>query len=182
MRIIVVLTLSIALCGCGIIQRQQAQQRAQEQEARMKAAAAEATAAINDCRQLRLAGEIKTFAESVRCANLRITAAYQNASYPYMDLIFLFTSARLVGAEKVDKGELTEAEVQLQISELMTRVSNEERRRQYEAQSAQNQAMIARAAQTQAAGQLLQGLSAFSAAVNPPTVTCVSAGPVTQCR
>jgi hypothetical protein len=71
----------------------------------------------------------------------------------------------LVGAEKIDRGEITEAEFQVQLAELGTRVASEEERRR----SLNHQAEAAQTFQAQAA--MLQGLSAFQ--VTHPADTSV---------
>jgi hypothetical protein len=131
--------------------------------------------AAQDCRQKRLNGELKTFVASVQCSNPRIIAAYQNANYPNMDLVELVTASRLAGAEKIDRGEITEAEFQLQLAELGTRVASEEERRR-----ANHQAAAAQTLQAQAA--MLQGLSAFQVTNPSPGITCTTFDNVTNCR
>ena len=127
-------------------------------------------------------GELKTFVESVQCSNPRVIAAYQRANYPNMDLIYLETAARLAGAEKIDKGEITEAQFQLELAELGTRVASEERRRAIDLQNARSQAAAASASQGMATGQMLQGLSAFQAINQQRGFTCTTLGNMTNCR
>jgi hypothetical protein len=50
---------------------------------------------------------------------------------PNMDVLNLWLAARLVGAENVDKGKITEAEYQLQLAELNSRITDEKRRRSF---------------------------------------------------
>jgi hypothetical protein len=118
------------------------------------AARAKSVAATRECQESRLRGEIKTHKESVECSNPKIFAAWQQAQYPYMDLVQLQLSARLVGAENLDKKKITEAEFQLQLAELQTRIAAEEQRRRVEVSNAQ-------ANQAQANAALLRGLGAF---------------------
>jgi hypothetical protein len=138
-------------------------------------ATTEAQQAIEDCRQMRLNGQLPNYVASANCSGPRIIAAYQKARYRYMDLVNLYVAAQLVGSERVDKGEITEAQLQLELAELHTRLASEEQRRAVSYQHAQ-------AAQTQANGVLLQGLSAIS----PHSATCQTFGTfnsaVTNCN
>ena len=122
-------------------------------------------AAIAECRQKRLEKEINGFKASAECSNPKIIAAWQEAQFPYMDLIFVFTAARVVGGENVDKGKITEAELNLELAELNSRIVAEEQRRNLAKSNAQ-------AAQMQATGSLVQGLGALQSAqvVNRPAV------------
>jgi len=109
--------------------------------------------------------EIKSFKAEVECSNPKVYAAWKTAGDPNLDLLNVLLAAKLVGAEKVDKGQVTVAEYQLQLAELNARITEERRRRNFanadlrlrEAEvSAQTQA-----AQTQSAAALLQGLAAL---------------------
>jgi hypothetical protein len=132
---------------------------------------------IAECDEKRLKKEIKGFKASVECSSPRVKAAWRERRYPYMDLIDLQEAARLVGAENLDKGKITEAEYKLQLAELRSRIAAESQRRllavantqaaQAQAQAANSQAQ---AANMQAAGALLQGLGAFQAANRPAPV------------
>jgi hypothetical protein len=84
-----------------------------------------------------------------------------------MDLVNVYEAARLVGAENVDKGRITEAEYNLQLAEIRSRFSAEEQRRSLAVANTQAAQAQAQAANTQAAGVLLQGLSAFQTANRP---------------
>ncbi len=168
MKYSMTIVLALMLSGCALIQQQ-----------RYKAAQAKLEAATLECRAKRLAGELKSFVESAQCSNPQMIAAFREVDYPHMDLINLVAASRLVGAEKVDKGELTEAEFQLQLAELQTRIVSEEQRRNLAAANARSQAQSARAADTAATGVLLQGLKALRP---PPTVTCTTFGNITTCN
>jgi hypothetical protein len=96
----------------------------------MKQAALQTKAAIMDCRKRRLSGELKTYAASAGCSNPKIMDAYQQANYPYLDLISLITSKRLELAEQIDGGKLTEAEAGLNFAQFMVGVVDEERQRE----------------------------------------------------
>jgi len=80
-------------------------------------------------------------------------------------------AARLVGAENVDRGRITEAEYHLQLAELNARITEEKRRRtltdvQARASLQASQA-ASEASQAQSAAALLQGLAALQSANRP---------------
>jgi len=75
---------------------------------RMGRAGDEAKQAMKDCRNKRMSGELKTRADSAECSNPRITAAFQDIGYPYMDIVAKYTTARLDMARKTDSGEDSE--------------------------------------------------------------------------
>jgi hypothetical protein len=87
---------------------------------------AQVKAALEECRQRRLRGDLKTYVASSQCENSRIISAYENINYPYMDLVQLLAAARLAGSERIDNGHATEAAMQLQLAELQTRIASEE--------------------------------------------------------
>jgi hypothetical protein len=95
----------------------------------LKVAGDEARTAMIECKNKRLSGELKTYVASAECSNPRIVAAYQRAGYRYMDLMYLFTANRRESLEQIDNGQLTEAQAQLELAQLMTRIVDEERRR-----------------------------------------------------
>src|SRR6266852_2581528 len=127
-------------------------------------------AATEECRNARLQGELKSYAESVQCSNPRILAANQTAGYPFIDLIVHSNAARLADAEKLDKGQISEAEAVLHFAQVQSQIIEETRRRMLVEQTAQNQSSMAQAAQMQAQGALLSGLGAFNAANKPPPI------------
>lgn len=131
-------------------------------------------AAINECRGARLRGELKGYVASTQCSNQRIRAASQEAGNPFMDLLDVELATRLADAEKIDKGQMTEAEAGLHIAQVHAQMTEEARRRVFEAQAAQNQASMAQAAQTQAQGALLSGMGAWNASTRGITCTASS--------
>jgi len=143
---------------------------------------------IAECNERRLSKEIKGFKASVECSSPRVKAAWRERRYPYMDLVDVYEAARLVGAENLDKGKLTEAEYNLQLAELRSRFTAEAQRRSLAVANTQAAQAQAQAANTQAAAAILQGLSAFQTANRPapiqaptPTpqrsVNCITTGP-----
>jgi hypothetical protein len=171
------------------------QQMRQEAAVRYRTAAETAKKVVLDCRAKRLSGELKTHKASADCSNPILIQAYEDAVFPHMDLIRLMAAARAVGAEKIDRGEITEAESQLQLTELETRVRNEIQRRELAVANARSQAATAAAAQSQAAAahsqaaaantaNLLLGLSALQASSAPRPIGSHPISPpvITNCR
>jgi hypothetical protein len=119
-------------------------------------------AAVLECRDRRLNLEFKTYRQSAECSNPRIMAAFQGADYPYLDLVKVLLDARLVAAENLDNGAITEAQAQTQSTELENRLTSEDQRRR-------SAAAVSQAAQATSDPQaFLQGLSAFQPAKRPP--------------
>lgn len=134
-------------------------------------------AIIAECNEKRIKKEIKGFKASVECSSPRVIAAWRERKFPYMDLIDVYEAARLVGAEKVDKGKLTEAEYNLQLAELRSRFTAESQRREIAVANTQAMQAQAQAANTQARAAMLQGLSAFQTANRPQRpVNCTTTG------
>jgi hypothetical protein len=132
---------------------------------RCSAPSAVADAATLECNEKRKRGELKSFKASVECSNPKIYAAWKEVGDPNLDLLNLWLAARLVGAENVDKGKITEAEYQLQLAELNSRITNEKRRRSFANAQVASQVQ---AAQAQSAAALLQGLAALQSSSRPP--------------
>jgi hypothetical protein len=141
-----------------------------------------------ECNEKRLKKEVKGFVGSVRCSSPKVIAAWRQRKYPYMDLVDVYEAARLVGAENVDKGRISEAEYNLQLAELRSRFTAEGQRRSLAVANTQAAQAQAQAANTEAAGALLQGLGALQAAnrqtpYQMPTATpqrsinCTTTGP-----
>ena len=95
----------------------------------IKAAGDQMRAIREQCEQRRRSGELKSVADVERCADSRVTATYQQAGYPYMDLIRFAGAARRAGADAVDQGELTEDDYKRQRLVLRDRLAAEINRR-----------------------------------------------------
>jgi hypothetical protein len=117
-------------------------------------------AAIMECRDRRLKHEFKTYKQSAECSNPKILAAYESAGYPYMDLVRVLLDARLVAAENLDKGAVTETQAREQSAEFERRLMSEDQRRQAAAAASQ--------ASTDG-GSFVLGLSAFQMTKRAPT-------------
>jgi hypothetical protein len=132
----------------------------------IKAADKESTAIREQCAQRHANGEL-TLTQSVECSNPHILAAFDAAHYPYMGLLRLGMAARLAGAEKVEKGELSFDAYQHQLSELRGRVADEIDRRNAEVAEAQKETGATPPPRSETldpatSAKLLDGLSAFS--------------------
>jgi hypothetical protein len=87
--------------------------------------------ATNECRAKRLRGELPTHVVSVQCSNPTIITAFQEAHYRYMDLIQFFAAKRLELAAKIDRGELTEQQAQLDGNKAYASIQETERQRDH---------------------------------------------------
>jgi hypothetical protein len=85
--------------------------------------------ANNECRAKRLRGELPTHVASVQCSNPTMITAFNEAHYRYMDLIEFFAAKRLELAAKIDRGELTEQQAQLDGNKAYAAIQETERRR-----------------------------------------------------
>lgn len=156
-----------------------------ELEFRCASPTATADAAISECKQRRLNRELKTLRASVDCSNPRIYAAWRDAGDPHLDLLGVVLAARAAGADKVDKGQITEAEYELQLAQLNARLNDERGRRNLatmEQQARQTEATAhVRAAEAQSAAALLQGLAAFRSPSRVIYVCNIKPGEVDTC-
>jgi hypothetical protein len=160
-----------------------------------------AEAAVAECNAMRLHGELKTHKASVECSNPKIFAAYREAGDPNLDLLNVYLAAQLVGAENIDRKRVTEAEYQLQLAELESRLTKERQRRaldvaelEIKRTQAAAEVQTATAAQRQSTAALLVGLAAPQSANRPtsqpyqlPTprmlnTNCQTYGQTTNCQ
>jgi hypothetical protein len=85
-----------------------------------------ALSAVKECKAKRLGGELKTYVQSAMCSNPGIVQAFSGVNYKYMDLIQGFAAKRLELAEKLDRGQITEAQSERELSDFSNRIRNEE--------------------------------------------------------
>lgn len=90
--------------------------------------------AADDCRAKRLRGELPSHAASAQCANPPMLQAFSAAHYRYMDLIQFFAAKRVEFATKIDRGELTEQQGQVEIQKVYASIQATERQRDAAAQ------------------------------------------------
>jgi hypothetical protein len=83
----------------------------------------------NECRAKRLRGELPSHVASAQCANAPMVAAFNEAHYRYMDLIEFFAAKRLELAAKIDRGELTEEQAQIDGNKIYASIQETERQR-----------------------------------------------------
>lgn len=115
----ILLLLAWALAGCGSTLSASATRDAERR----------AQAAYADCDAQLRRGQLKSYRQAVDCARPKVLAAYQENGYPYMDLVNLDLSARSIGAERIDTGFASEADVNRDIAELGRRIAAEQQRR-----------------------------------------------------
>lgn len=128
---------------------------------RIREAAIEANRINLDCRAQKLQGKLATWVEAVNCGNDRIRQVMQASGYPHMDLVNLLLAHRILLAERMDAGQLTEAEATVQLAELGTRITAEEQARALAASHAQSQRLIG-------LGATMQGMGTLNQSLNPP--------------
>jgi len=87
-----------------------------------------ALSAVKECKAKRLSGELKTYVQSATCSNPGVVQAFSSVNYKHMDLIQGFVAKRLELAEELDRGQITEAQGERELSDLANRVWTEERR------------------------------------------------------
>ena len=112
------------------------------------------------CEARRRSGELTGVTAVERCAEPDVIAAYRKADYPYMDLIRFAEAARLAGAEKVDRGEISEREYERQRLMLRDRLADEIDRRNAETPPRRSDTDMPDPSIT---AKLVAGLSAFGA-------------------
>lgn len=165
-RLILLLILA-ALAGCSSVFPATA---TREADARAQAAYAECDG------QLRT-GRLKSHRQAVECAKPRVLAAYQEGAYPFMDLVNLQLAARAAGAERIDNGFASEADVDRDLAELDRRILAERDRR-----IAQTRATGGGAAMAPPA-QLLAGLDSLTGRALPPAgSSCFKIGSFSRCE
>lgn len=158
--------LGVALAGCGTTFSASATRNADQR----------AQAAFAECDAQHRAGVLRSYREAADCARPKVLAAYQQNGYPYMDLVNLDLGARALGAERIDTGFATAADVERDIATLERRIEAERERR--------------RAGEMVAGGtapyvpleRLLVGLDTLASKPLPPrSANCFNVGSFTHC-
>jgi hypothetical protein len=166
----VVVLMAALLSGCASLAAQ-----------RHYAAFQEASAIAEECRNKRVAGQIKNQVGSIECSNDRMRQVIAASGYPHMDLVDLFLANRLVLARKIDNGELTPEDAELQEAELKTRIASEEQRRNVVAYQAQLQAHQNFQNSLNMLNYNLQQQQNRDMLMHQPPVTCQNFGTIVQC-
>jgi hypothetical protein len=97
--------------------------------AAMRESDSRAQAAYADCDAQLRTGRLKSHRQAVDCAKPKVLAAYEENAYPFMDLVNLDLAARASGADRIDNGFATEADVDHDLAELGRRIAAERQRR-----------------------------------------------------
>jgi hypothetical protein len=74
----------------------------------------------------RLTGELKTYVQPAMCSYPGVVQAFSAVNYKHVDLIQGFVAKRLELAEELDRGHITEAQGERELSDLANRVWTEE--------------------------------------------------------
>ncbi len=132
-----------------------------EQQAKAAVMQEKEQAILAECELKRLHGVLKTYAASTQCSNPVIIQAHQEAGDPAMDLVYLLTAYRLAVAERIDKGRLREAEGNLMVAQLVSRINTERLQR--------DMATLQRKPRTaELYSSLLKGLGTWQSSETPP--------------
>lgn len=131
--------------------------------------------------------QFRTHREAAQCVNEAVQRVMITVNYPYMDLLQLVASYRIACAQKMDSGELTEADCNKRMMELRTRVTAEENRRNAAAAKAKGAVRPAGGPPATDFGSLLKGLAEWSKASEPTSakpaqIVCFQGGPTVSCR
>lgn len=116
---LILLLFTLSLGGCGTTYSASATADADRR----------AQAAYSDCTAQQRSGALRSFRQAADCAKPRVLAAYQENGFPYMDLVNLDLAAHAVGAERIDTGFASEADVNRDLAELQRRIMAERQRR-----------------------------------------------------
>lgn len=157
--------LALALAGCDVPQ------------GRDREADATAKAAYAQCEELRESGQIKSELAAVDCAVPTVVAAYQEAAYPFDDLIYISVQARRAGARKVDDGIIGRSQYLHDVAALDARIAAESARRHKAMEFGGNP-------KPAPLGVLLGGLPSFARAPTAAAVPpggCVPLGGIRTC-
>lgn len=156
-----------ALAACGTAYSTAATRDA---ERRAEAAIAACNAQLRD-------GILKTYSAAAACAKPQVLAAYEDAAYPFMDLVNLDLDARQIGAARIDSGAASPAAVGRDIATLDQRIAAEQERR-FAARGG-----IGGAARPTPPEAMLAGLAALAEpAMPPPGGNCFSLGSSAHCE
>jgi hypothetical protein len=85
--------------------------------------------AFDECRNKRVSGALPSHVASVQCSNPVMVQAFNAAHYRYMDLIQFFAAKRLEMATKIDRGEMTEQQGEVETEKIYASIQTTERQR-----------------------------------------------------
>ncbi len=159
--------LALALAGCGSTYSASAARDADER----------AQAAYAACDAQLRAGALTSYRQAADCARPRVLSVYQQNGYPYMDLVNLDLSARAIGAERIDNGFASPADVERDILTLEQRIAAERQRRR------QGEMVMGGSAPYLPPERLLAGLDTLTSRALPAKgANCFSVGDFTRCN
>lgn len=147
-------------------------------QARIHEANAKAAADYARCDALRRAGKLASREAAVQCAASYVMAAYKEAAYPFMDLVYIDLEARRIGAARVDHQELTAAQYHHDLAALHARIAAEDRRRRAIIDYGGDPKPVPVAT-------LIAGLKSFAPTVTartPANPNCVPLGQIRPCQ
>lgn len=85
--------------------------------------------AADECKAKRLSGQLSSFTASAQCAVPAMIQAFNAAHYRYMDLIQMYAAKRVELATKVDRGEITEQQAEVENRQIFAGIQATERQR-----------------------------------------------------
>jgi hypothetical protein len=85
--------------------------------------------AFEECKAERASGKLPTYEASAQCSNPRMIRAFNAVHYKYMGLIQFFAAKRLEVATKIDRGEMTEQQGQVETQNIYASIQATERQR-----------------------------------------------------
>lgn len=106
---------------------------------KMRLIAGNISTITEECRNLRLGGQLTTYRESAECSNERILNMLKREQYPYMDMAQALAAKRLELAGMVDDRQMTEAGMQAKMAEYVRNMDETERLRNLEADTGQQE-------------------------------------------
>jgi hypothetical protein len=107
----------LILGGCCAGTQQNAQREMRDDQ--INDAEGLALAGKRICVDMRHNGVFKTLAESAKCSNPKIIAAYERVHFPYMDLVKHYTDRRLEILEKLDNKTISGLRSDREMDELL---------------------------------------------------------------
>lgn len=130
--------------------------------------------------------QFKSHREGAQCVNEAIQRVLITVNYPYMDLLQLVSAYRIACAQKMDSGDMSEADCTKRMAELRTRVTAEESQRYSRAAKMKSGMRPAGGPPATNFSTMLKGLADWSKGSTPPSakpnqITCFQGGPAVSC-
>ena len=130
--------------------------------------------------------QFKSHREAAQCVNEAVQRVLITVNYPYMDLLQLVAGYRIACAQKMDSGELTEADCTKRMGDLRARVTAEESRRYSLAAKTKPGMRPASGPPATDFTAMLKGIAEWSRgderpAAKPAQIVCFQGGPMISC-